>query len=381
MSSIVYVDDQAEDLLAMMDEQQRACITPFQDQPEEGFPGAFEEAKRANTWVFDFFFKEQDVDNPNNLAENGLSLFHKWRRSAGDARPPTAVISGHLERAIGPLEPPGRHHIHAKRLGVEWIGDKTDPLVGAKLVALSRASASIAEAVQPCAAALDGAHQNGLQGSALSLQTLCDKVLRLPSNIDWTSTAQRHVDHARPPRILPLPAGFGASRLILSWLLQNVLPYPTFLISDAQAAVRLHVTLATFRNLVVAIDDTIPLLSQALYRGPVSELVGRRWWRGGIDHLAWVLQESNLGYQEALFDLFATGDIEFLQHADPVVLFDADLVETEEVVASATCFRAIDEHLPPNVNPVWVSKEDVGENRELRAKVVVEDIRLVDEDN
>ena len=379
MSSILYVDDEADDFLATMTEHQRACIKSFQDQPEDGFPGAFEEAKRAHIWVFDFFFKVQDVDNPDDLAENGLSLFHKWRRSIGNARPPTAVISGHLERAIGPLEHPGRHHIHAKRLGVEWIGDKTDPLVGAKLLALSQASASIADAVQPCATPLGGDHQNGPQGTALSLQTLCEEVLRLPSDIDWGATALRHVDHARPPRILPPPPGFGASRLILSWLLQNVIPYPTFLISDAQAAVRLDVTLTTFRNLVDAFGDTVPLLSQALYKGPVPEILGRRWWRGAIDHLAWVLQEDELDYQEALPNLFPAEEIEFLPHADPVVLFDADLVETETIVSSANCLRAMDEYLPPNVSPVWISKEDVDENRELRAKVVVEDIRLIDE--
>ena len=379
MSSILYVDDEADLLLDHMSEAQRCHFTAFQNHAEDGFPEAFEAAREADTWLFDFFFSESAAMHPDDLVENGLSLFHKWRRSVGTARPVTAVISGHLESALGHVEPLGRSHINAKLLGVEWVGSKDDGSVIDKLIVLSNASAAIAASFERLPST-EMPHRRQDFGSALATHTLCSEILLVPPDADWAPTARRHVDHARPPRIVPPPPGFGTSRLIIAWLLHHVLPYPSFLLSDAHAAARLKLTPGDFRTLaaVDASDRNANALNPILYRGPLSSFETRRWWRAGIDNLSWSLQQSANGYPSAVRELASGRDLELLNMPEPVVLSDPDLVETEQIVDSDTCVRAADEHFPPDVAPAWVTKDSVFNDRELRAKVILEDLYLLD---
>jgi hypothetical protein len=63
---------------------------------------------------------------------------------------------------------------------------------------------------------------------------------------------------------------------------------------------------------------------------------------------------------------------------EPVLVSDADLVETGEVAHAQECVRITDEDFPANVEPAWVRIADVRENRDLAAKVIFEDRDLVE---
>lgn len=69
--------------------------------------------------------------------------------------------------------------------------------------------------------------------------------------------------------------------------------------------------------------------------------------------------------------------IEWLLQSEPVLLSDANLVETDEVVEARECVRVTDEDFPANVDAAWVRIEAAREDRQLEAKVVYEDRDLL----
>ena len=366
---IVYVDDAPDEFLRTTRADAQSRFSGIAVSTSGSRIDELETIREADTWVFDYFFADPVRENPADFHENGLSLFFKWRRLLSNSRPPTAVVSADLERAIGPLAAHGRRFIHAMNIGVEWVGDKSDSSLSEKLIELSDASQAIAQQLHTVQTSVP----NHLRAPTLSLNRLCFDVLNLDRECDWRVSAQRHVDGSRPPRSLPGNSRFGPSRILISWLLSHVFPFSSFLISDAQAAVRLNVSLESFRAVVSS--GVAPLLSTQ-YQGILADFDQRRWWRAGIDHLVWSSHQSELDYHQALRQ-FAGAELELLPPGEPVVLSDADLVETERIEDATQCVRATDEYFPAHVDPVWVLIEDARHDRELRTKVLFEDTRLI----
>lgn len=290
MPDIVYVDDEP-DLLAKTapnaDDWNRVQMFKHNEAGEE----ALAAARDAYLWLFDFFFGDAGPDR-STLEENGLSLFNKWRSELKENRPIAAVVSNHLENALGPLGPERRLHLLAQQAGVEWVGKKSAANIN-QLIKLADASKSLASSFAQ-------AQRQVPNSGALGISQLCFDILRAPSKISWERSVERQVDRARPPRITPATSGKGLARLLLAWLLHHVLPYPSFLLTDTQAALRLGVTPASFRNLLKSNNALRSALDEANYNGPLADFDGPRWWRAGIDHISWDLSQAEIGYREAL---------------------------------------------------------------------------------
>ncbi|MEF3130115.1 hypothetical protein OS035_01385 [Rhizobium sp. 268] len=122
------------------------------------------------------------------------------------------------------------------------------------------------------------------------------------------------------------------------------------------------------------------VLDACEYRGPLNEFLGRRWWRAAIDDLSWNLSQDEHGYEAALGKLNVGENITWLMQSEPVLLSDADLVETDEIAEASECVRVTDEDFPANVDPAWVLIKLVKEDKHLRAKVVYEDRDLLDDE-
>jgi len=100
-----------------------------------------------------------------------------------------------------------------------------------------------------------------------------------------------------------------------------------------------------------------------------------RWWGAGIDAIEWGLPRQKEARTQALRQLVAPVALVELEFSDPVVVSDADLVETDEIAPASDCVRASDEHFPPQAAPAWVKITDAKQDRALARKVRQEDQR------
>jgi hypothetical protein len=66
-----------------------------------------------------------------------------------------------------------------------------------------------------------------------------------------------------------------------------------------------------------------------------------------------------------------------LGQREPVIVSDADLVETSEIAETSDCVRAQDDDFPPDVDPAWVRIDLAREDARLAAKVVFDDRELL----
>jgi len=379
-SDIIYIDDDPQQLLVAARAHRagnRFCefIYPVLD-------GVGEAAVAANLWVFDFFNDDanRQILNLAGVNSNGLSVFQELRHLVGDARPPTVLLSNDLEAALGSEINLARRHILAEEVGVEWVSPKVQPSgdVIAELLALANAVAALRE--------------NSAQLAAVEpivyVSTLARYALKLPQNVEWTRAAVRDVAAWRPPIWLgeridqrpaalrqhfPIQPDLRSVRSVVAWLIRQALPYPSFLVRDWHIAVRLGVPLGTVRAALGAETRLMKRLRHALYKGVLANFDGSRWWSAGVDAIAWELPRQKELRSEALRALIYPIPFAELGFIDPVVVSDAELVETGEIAPAAECVRAADEYFPPHAPPAWIRVEDARHDKVLARKVKLED--------
>ncbi|MER9481937.1 hypothetical protein NKI74_21410 [Mesorhizobium sp. M0494] len=381
-SDIIYIDDEPQHLLASA--KTHRAGKRFADYMPPDLKEAGPDAATANLWVFDFYNDDKERERPSLevSSSNGLSVFQQFRLLVGDARPPAMVVSNHLESALGSEINLARRHILAEEFGVEWVAPKT--LKGGEVITEILALADAAEALRESSAPLKDA------GPTEYVPELCRVALHLPRNVDWQRAVIREVAGWRPPIWLE-PGGdhrvqalrdelavnpdIRSVRAVIAWMLRQVLPYPSFLIRDRHVAVRLGVSLNCLRTADNSATGLSRRLKRLQYRGILSEFDGTRWWGAGVDALEWSLPRQKEERSDALRQLFAPVPLVELEFADPVVVSDADLVETDEIAPAAECVRATDEHFPSQAAPGWVKIADARVDKALARKVRQEDQR------
>lgn len=383
---IVYFDDKPEDLLALA----RLAgvsdrIAEFTDLTQRGAAAA---AARANLWVFDFYQDDEQRLNPTpeGVVSNGLSIFQQFRHLSGDARPPAVLISNDLEDALGGAVDLRRRHLVAEQAGVEWISPKqaqgADPI--AEIIA-------IADAVQKLRSVAKDLRE---APPAEYVSVLASKALGLASRAAWRAGAVRDVARWRPPTwveghsglkpagtLAPGVAALRGARELVAWLLRQALPYPSFLVSDAHFALALGVNTENLRASLAAASPLAARAGPLRYQGLLAASHGRRWWAAGVEALAWSLPRGVPERQAALAELFAPTPLGLIGIEDPVVVSDADLVETDEIVPASKCVRAADEFFPPAAPPAWIRIDDARDDKALARKVRPEDQPYLAEDS
>jgi hypothetical protein len=380
-ADIVYIDDEPDQLLvAARAHKARDRFAEF--VPPGDLAGADEAAAAANLWVFDFFNDDSQRQNPaiTGVGSNGLSVFQQLRLLIGDARPPAVVVSNHLEAALGRVINPDRRHILAEEVGVEWVTAKVQ--AGEDVVDEILSLADGAAALREISARLEAAEP------AAYVAELARLALKLPQNVEWYRAAVRDVAAWRPPtlsdakvdqrpaaqrRRLPAQPGLRSVRGLVAWLIRQALPYPSFLVRDRHVALRLGLSLECLRAALAADTLLTKRLKRAIYKGVLSGFAGERWWSAGVDAVAWGLPREEEQRTTALRTLVSPVHLETLELVDPVVVSDADLVETDEFAAALTCVRAADEHFPPHAPAAWVKIEDARQDKDLARKVKLED--------
>jgi len=380
-ADIVYVDDEPAPLLAA------ARAARIGNRIIEFLPDALGDAQvqaaGSNLWVFDFF--NDPIDDARTGFErstsNGLSIFQQFRYLVGESRPPAVLISNDLQAAVGGDVDVDRRHIMAEQLGVEWIAHKAPPGGGGVLPELT----AIADAVK----AVRGLAQDMKTiGPADYVAEFSHRVLALSRTADWTRLAVRDVATWRPPSwptptadlrpqpvrdTVPIDPEQRAARAIVAWLIRQVLPYASFLVSRRHVAVRLGLSLACLDAASTQNTALRRMLRKVRYKGILADLPGERWWGAGIDQLAWQLPRESEAKTAKLAGWVSPAPLAELGFADPVVLSNSDLVEIDEIAPAVECVRASDEHFPPHAPPAWVRIEDARQDRALARKVRLED--------
>ncbi|RYG38921.1 MAG: hypothetical protein EON93_01085 [Burkholderiales bacterium] len=386
---IVYIDDEPQPLLAAARAVRAgtrvAEFAPVDWNVDEVL------AIDANLWVLDFFNAplDEDQDARDHAGSNGMTAFQKLRFLAGDYRPPTALISNDLERALGTSVVWEQRHIVADRLGVEWIAPKLDRdgnstigelLAIADATAQARGAIAAIRAVDPVEFPAEFAH----------------RILGLPRTVTWLRLAARDVAAWRPPslsadhgdqrpaairRSVPAKPDHAAARSIVWWLIRQTLFYPSFIVSRRHVALRIGVTVACLDAALEEDTNLSRKLRTMRYKGALAGLTEGRWWSAGIDGLAWSLPRGKAERTTALKALVAPAPLEELNLLDPVVVSNADLIETDEIAAAADCLRASDEHFPFAAPPAWVKLDEAREDRALARLVRIEDQERLEVDN
>ncbi len=355
---ILYIDDDPDGLLASA--KSKRLGNRFDAHLPDALPQAAKAAGKANLWVFDYFTVEQERDNPSldGSGRSGLGVFHQLRRATSEARPPSVLVSSHLEEAIGTFDYQ-RRHIVAEQLGVEWVSRKlasgsSDPID--EIVALADAVAAIRSSQRSL----------GQVGSARFSSVLAHKVLSLPMDAGWSDAAVSEVDGWRPP----VSAG---ARELVAWMLRQVLPHPSFLVRAPHLASRLGLTVACLDSALRKKTELSSLLSSASYQGVLAGFSGPRWWSAGVDAIAFDVPRDSVSRTAHLKRLVAPAALQELPSSDWVVVSDADLVEADELAPVTECVRASDEYFPPQAPPSWVRIADAKQNKVLARKVRLED--------
>ena len=99
----------------------------------------------------------------------------------------------------------------------------------------------------------------------------------------WREAAMAQIEECRPP--WSVLAASSAGRKWISWFLQRILPFPTFLIDDLRAAAYLGLSGSALDVLLEDEGIVGRMLADSEYVGQLTDFTGRRWWRAGLQNL------------------------------------------------------------------------------------------------
>lgn len=212
-----------------------------------------------------------------------------------------------------------------------------------------------------------------------------ERYLKLPTEASWAKRGRVDLAVAQPP-IHQLAAASGGLS-VLRWLAQRILPYPTFLVDEAQAAVMLGVDPAAFRDAVNAEHDIADRLDVGLYSGALAGFLGRRWWAAAVQALVVELSDGRpvAGPDTVKRLQELTSEQLVPLEGDAVVCINPDLAPLEAPVARHAVVRVRPDDWPPFARPAYapISSFDNPDNDPLiahfRALVDPADVPLLRE--
>ncbi|MEV7159187.1 hypothetical protein AB0N77_31985 [Streptomyces misionensis] len=292
---------------------------------------------------------------------DGLALVRVFQRHAWKvgASPAFVLRSGELSKLGGSLPAARRESALAAQHDLDWAFNKQDARESHRIAALAAATHELRRTF-PTGDAWDG---------GVAWLGLADH--------EWSDIAAAQVDACRPPDHSVADYTSGSSWL--RWFAQRILPYPTFLLSDLHASVRLRLPLADFKSVLASDSLLARKMEEFRYSGNLHDFHGRRWWRAGIDHFVdsllaegdWDVSEGEL-LAEKLTELHGS-DLGALPHKHPVVVIDADYTESEWVVDSSDAVRLSPDLWPVFADEPWASIDDAEDDPHIRSLVARED--------
>lgn len=272
-------------------------------------------------------------------------------------RPVAFVIrTNRMELLRAHLPKVASEHLIASANGLEWVQPKygKDPDEAVRLVELATAVTELPH------------------GWAAPATTEPDEIaewLGLKDTL-WYTSALQQVEDCRPT--VHLVAQHTGGTGFLRWFLQRILPFPTFLIGDVRAGLALGLQVSAFRVLAAGDTPWSARVAECRYDGHLSSFSGRRWWRAGIQALAWEFQAERRTPIELLADLGLDPGTALVDRGAVVVL-DEDLEPTEQPVNIDDAVRIVPDGWPSFAEDAWASLQLANQDSQVRALVVSAD--------
>lgn len=251
-----------------------------------------------------------------------VACMRAWARREARELPGVVILTAEADvfknevPAVGAFRPVfesfiGHEALIGPTLGVDWLLEKSDPALPAKVSDL-------------CNSLILARKCFGRGGiSSLELETY----LAMPKQSPWHSHAAETLRESRAPVTEDAPNDPHPPRgpvTAINWLLRRALSFPGLFISDNFAAVTLGVKPDRLDKAIKSRRKLSVQLKQSLYRGPLKTLVSRRWWAPGVDYVALEFRRSSK-IDPALLGLEQD---DLLGDPDSVVAIDRTLKES-----------------------------------------------------
>jgi CheY-like chemotaxis protein len=273
-----------------------------------------------------------------------------------------ALYSANLNKLSQKLASPHREHAIARLHNIEWAFAKSDD---AKL--LSSQVVSLAKALKSASGLL-------LSQDAQTTRVGAQQLLGLDMSAPWHEQGWRDVERCFPPLYELSEASHG--RAFVRWLAHRVVPYPTFVLEAAYVGAALGFSLPDVnREVPKPVRD---FLEPAIYRGALSDLIGTRWWRAGIEYILNDRRASLANSSELRASLTEEFGMERLDALELVVCVD-DSYLPSAISPIQEAVRVQPDDWPAFADPAWMRIEDVMGDPMLTALVVEEDRHLLGE--
>lgn len=332
----------------------------------------------ADLVVVDYFLsawdERDDVESAARAPRDGLAAAAAMRSTllptlserSGGAGPVRQVAfalwSSHLSEASFQLPEVLIPHVFARENNLEWAFPRwrvLSPEGAASVVSLARAVGSLPDR----------------WGGASDARGQLWQVLGLEGASDeWDSEGRMQVLACHPP--LHELSERSGGLAVLRWLLHRILPYPCFLLSAADVAVRLRLPATTsLENSPLA-----KTLSAYRYQGVLADFFGPMWWRAGIDEWLFDATESDSGDPKKVANVVNSfGIASDPAIVNPVRYVNPDLTRSSEAVAIEDTVRVQPDDWPPYAEPAFARIQDAQANAFLRSLIDPVDAYLLEE--
>jgi hypothetical protein len=287
--------------------------------------------------------------------QNGLALLAVLQEGAAtlDKSPRAfALYTAALRDLAKGLAP--QPYIVARAHNLEWIFDK------------SRDSQYRRQHVAELAVAVDCLPRPWPNDPADAVAAL-KSWLALPLSAPWVESAWRSILRCRPPLhdFAQSTQGIG----VLRWMLHRILPYPTFLFDDVHLAARLRVDPASLVRSLSTSPELRLAFEPARYCGSLAGIVGRRWWRSGIESLIFDFASDDPASLELLHKQLGTIASSLITLSSDAVfpVLGPEYSGTETLANPDEIVEVVPDDWPPYADTAWTLKSDLEEHPELMA--------------
>lgn len=292
--------------------------------------------------------------------QDGLAVaaaFQSIRRANGAGFGVT-LHTAELERLGGDLPARFREPLTAMQHDLDWVLDFASSNFGSRLVAIARASRSLAR-----------------HAKELPLDSGW-RWLNAP-DAEWAELALEQIQDCRPPAHALVYYSGGHS--YLRWLAQRILPYPTFLLDSEHSATLLGLELDSWRELA---KSEVANRYKLEYAGPLRHLLGPRWWRAGLLQL--LVDAASSPWETAderveCLSRYTSIDLVPMKAENPVVGYDADGNVVHIGLDAGDAVRLLADGWPVYADDPWARVGDVLGSEALRHLLALSDRRRLEE--
>jgi len=322
--------------------------------------------KCADVVLVDFVLTDWlESDRADSLAKqpkDGLALAAVLRSHCEATWPPTAFAlhSARVQELAGGLPPRSRAHVIARTNNLEWVFSKRN----------NENVRPVADQVLALAEAVGALPTKWPSQDLGRMRRSVERLLRLNAKSDWAQRAWRTVESCHPPIHTLAAATHGLA--FVRWLLHQILPFPSFLWDSTYLAARLRVTPKSLRSALSTNHRLARVLAPYRYRGILSDFLGSRWWRAGVEELLWRRTGSQSFTSDALTKFISdlSPTLQPTTVGEPVVVLGEDLQPSDELIDISDAVELQPDEWPAFADTAWGEKAVVDQNKSLQSIVV-----------